>query len=109
MIQWLRLLNEQDISDKAQIKNKFIKTFDMQLTLLLSIPYILDGRELDLRKIIAADFIKSELDKTEYLYKNKFERCAGVIAEVALEKYLQVLCDKYKIKYKHNDTIEPLA
>jgi hypothetical protein len=43
------------------------------------------------------------------LYKSKFERCAGVIAGVALERYLQVLCDKYKIEYKHNDTIEPLA
>jgi hypothetical protein len=109
MIQWLRLFNEQDTSDKAQIIDNFIKTFDIQLNILLSIPFVLDSRELDLRKIIAADFIESELDKAEYLYKNKFERCAGVIAGVALERYLQVLCDKYKIEYKHNDTIEPLA
>jgi len=105
----LRLLNEQDTSDKAQIEDNFIKTFNIQLNILLSIPYVLDSRELDLRKIIAADFIESELDKAEYLYKSKFERCAGVIAGVALERYLQVLCDKYKIEYKHNDTIEPLA
>jgi hypothetical protein len=59
MIQWLRLLNEQDTSDKAQIEDNFIKTFDIQLNILLSIPYVLDSRELDLRKIIAADFIES--------------------------------------------------
>jgi hypothetical protein len=109
MIQWLRLINEQDTSDKTKIKDNFIKIFDIQLNILLSIPYVLDSRELDLRKIIAADFIESELDKAEYLYKNNFERCAGVIAGVALERHLQVLCDKYKIEYKHNDTIEPLA
>ncbi len=109
MIQWLRLLNEQDINDKAQIKDNFIKTFDIQLNILLSIPYVLDSRELDLRKIVAEGFIESELDKAEYLFKNKFERCAGVIAGVALERHLQVLCDKYQIEYRHNDTIGPLA
>ena len=109
MIQWLRLSNTLQTNDKDQIKDRFIKTFDMQLNILLSIPSVLGSKELDLRKIITADFIESELDKAEYLYRNKFERCAGVIAGVALERYLQALCDKYKIEYKHNDTIDPLA
>lgn len=109
MVQWLKLSNTHRINDKDQIKDYFIKTFDMQLNILLSIPSVLNSRELDLRTIIAANFIESELDKAEYLFKNKFERCAGVIAGVALERHLQVLCDKNEVDHKYSDTIEPLT
>ena len=66
-------------------------------------------KELSLRKIIASDFIDSELDKADYLFKIGFARCAGVLAGVALERYLKALCDMKQVEYKHDDTIEPLS
>jgi hypothetical protein len=88
---------------------RFIKSLEIQRSILLSVPFVADIKEMNMRKIIAADFIGSELDEADYLYRNGFERCGGVIAGVALERHLKTLCDIKDVKYKHDDTIEPLA
>jgi|WetSurMetagenome_2_1015567.scaffolds.fasta_scaffold00641_3 hypothetical protein len=95
--------------NKQKIINEFNISFELQRSILLSIPYVAEIKELNLRNIIASDFIDSELDKADYLYRSGFARCGGVLAGVALERHLKALCDMKKVEYKHNDTIEPLS
>jgi HEPN domain-containing protein len=110
VLNYIQLNNSIIISDSNRtIVNAFDNVFQLQRSILLSAPYVIEIKEYDLRKIITADLIDSELDKADYLYKTGFERCAGVIAGVALERYLKALCDKEKVEYKYDDTIEPLA
>ena len=95
--------------DKGRFIEDFINNFEIQRSIILSLPSVAEFREYDLRKIISVDFINTELDKADYLFRNKFERCAGVLAGVALEKHLRALCDIKNVEYKHDDTIEPLT
>lgn len=95
--------------NKQKIIENFNTRFELQRSILLSIPSVAEIKELSLRKIIASDFIDSELDKADYLINSGFARCAGVLAGIALERYLKALCDTKKLEYKYNDTIEPLS
>lgn len=95
--------------NKLEIIAEFNTRFELQRSILLSIPSVAEIKELSLRKIIASDFIDSELDKANYLFNNGFERCAGVLAGVAFERHLKALCEMKKVEYKHSDTIEPLS
>ncbi len=95
--------------NRQKIINEFNKLFELQRSILLSIPSVAEIKELSLRKLIASDFIDSELFKAEYLLKSGFARCAGVLAGVALERHLKTLCDIKKLEYRYDDTIEPLS
>ncbi|MFZ2473223.1 MAG: hypothetical protein WAW52_14930 [Methanothrix sp.] len=95
--------------DKPVIEKGFIEKFDNQRSILLSIRAVLEINDLCLRKTISADFIDSELVQADYLFRNGFERAAGAIAGVALEKYLKTECELNRVPYKYKDTIEPLA
>lgn len=95
--------------DKPVILRGFIEKFDNQRSILLSILSVLEIKEMSLKKIISADFINSELGEADYLLRNGFERAAGAVAGVALEKHLKTLCDMNGVPYKYKDTIEPLA
>jgi HEPN domain-containing protein len=95
--------------NKPKIIDRFNTYFELQRSILSSIPSVAEVKELNLRKIIASDFIDSELDKAEYLLRSGFARCAGVLAGVALERYLKALCDTKKLEYEYDDTIEPLS
>ena len=65
--------------------------------------------EQNLRKILTSNFIESEIDQAELLFRNGFERAAGALTGVALEMHLKALCDLHEVAYHHKDTIEPLA
>lgn len=94
-------------------RNSFTKDFrdkfEIQRSILLSIPDVFSIKEIRLREIISAAFVGKEIDEAEYLYDKQFYRCAGALAGVALEQHLRVLCDKYQLNYKQKDTIEPLV
>lgn len=95
--------------NKQKIINHFNTSFELQRSILSSIPSVAEVKELNLRKIIASDFIDSELDEADYLFRSGFARCAGVLAGVALERHLKALCEIKKVEYEHDDTIEPLS
>jgi hypothetical protein len=95
--------------DKQTVIDRFNDHFELQRSILLSILPVSEIKELSLRKIIASDFIDSELDKADYLFRSGFARCAGVLAGIALERYLKALCDIKRVEYRYDDTIEPLS
>jgi HEPN domain-containing protein len=95
--------------NKSKIVNDFSKRFGLQRDILFSIPSVAEVRVINLRKLISSDFINSELAKADYLFRSGFYRCAGVLAGVALERYLRAFCDLKGVEYKHDFTIEPLS
>lgn len=94
---------------KIEIINEFRYLFEIQRSIILSVPDVAKINENSLREIISANFVDREIEEAEYLYHKKFYRCAGALAGVALEQYLRMLCNKYGLEYQKKDTIEPLV
>jgi hypothetical protein len=65
--------------------SEFRDKFEIQRSILLSVPDVFSIKESNLREIISAAFVDREIDEAEYLYDKKFYRCAGALAGVALE------------------------
>lgn len=64
------------------------------------------NRLYEIRNLVQADLFDSELDAAEELLKNGFNRGAGAIAGVVLEKHLSEVCANHKITItKKNPTI----
>lgn len=109
VIDYLQLRSSQYTGDKSKIIESFVDKFEIQRSILLSIPDVAEIKELNLRRLISADFVETEIEQAEMLFKNGFHRAAGTLAGVALEKHLKTLCDINGVSYKPKDTIEPLA
>jgi hypothetical protein len=108
IMDYFQFRRHQYSNDKYKIIGEFLDQFEIQRSILTSIPYVAKIKEMDLREIISADFINREIEEAEFLFKNH-PRAAGALAGVALEKHLIVLCEKYQIDYQPKDTIEPLV
>ena len=106
---YLQLRRGQYSTDKEEIIERFINRFEIQRSILSSIPYIAKIKEMELREIISTDFVEREIEESELLFRKGHSRAAGALAGVALERHLKTLCDKYQIDYQKKDTIEPLV
>jgi hypothetical protein len=77
--------------------NGYMELFEIQRSILLSIPEIAKIKELDLRRVISTDLVKSELEYADCIFRNQkkgpCERAACVLAGVALERYLKTWCE----------------
>ena len=86
---------------RVQQHRRLTESFDRQVDLLLSVPDVVRTRALRLQKLIGVDIISADLDRAERLLDVKgvsrgaIIRAAGVIAAVALEKYLKLVADEY--------------
>jgi len=96
-------------SQKEEDINTFINKLDIQRGILIGIPDVIEVKEMNLRKLISADFVESELEEAEVLFNHKYIRGAGALAGVALEKHLKTMCDLNHIPYTFKDTIDPVA
>ncbi|OEC88280.1 MULTISPECIES: hypothetical protein [Methanobacterium] len=96
-------------TDKNLFIDKFLNKYDIQRGILLSIPDIIEVKEMKLRKLISADFVETELEEAELLFNHEFTRGAGALAGVALEKHLETMCQLNDVSYKPKATIDPLA
>ena len=101
------LVNVDEKKDLFQ--NRFIDALDEQVNILHTIIPIISLRETNFKKIITGDLLNSELEQAELLYEREYQRAAGAIAGVVLERYLKTLCEVNQIPIGGNDTIEPLA
>jgi len=109
IMDFLQFRRSQYCNNKDEIVKTFVDLFEIQRSILLTVPYVAEISEHKLREIISGDYIEREIEQAEYLYKIDCVRAAGALAGVALEQYLKVQCDKYEIEYKKKDTIEPLV
>ena len=89
--------------------NEFVRDLEAQLSILLSIPSVVEVKEMSLRELITADVARTEIEQAEILLDGGYERAAGSIAGVALELHLKTLCDVNEIPYPPKPTIETLV
>ena len=69
-----------------------IPRFRQQLSIVKSIRKRFRSSLFDIRQLAQADLFDSELDAAKELAKNKFNRAAGVVAGVVLERHLKEVC-----------------
>ncbi len=109
VLDYLRLGTSHYILTKEKVIAWFLRYFETQLSILVSIPSVVEVKEMGLRKLITADVARTEIEQAELLLDNGFERAAGSIAGVALELHLKTLCDVNGVSYPPKASIEPLA
>ncbi|HHQ4750181.1 hypothetical protein A9R10_12540 [Aeromonas piscicola] len=82
---------------------------EQQVAILNSIKRRFESSLYDIRQLVQADLLDSELDAARELLKHKFMRAAGAIAGVVLEKHLYEVCVAHNIKVtKKHPTIADL-
>jgi len=74
--------------------NHFKRNFEIQVSIINSVPDVLDARRYNYLKELSADVSLSELDEAQIILDSGFERAAGVIARVALEGFIKTF---YKV------------
>ncbi|QXQ05254.1 hypothetical protein KX816_13390 [Sphingosinicellaceae bacterium] len=82
--------------------NTAIALFDQQVAILKSAQKRFESSLFDIRSLVQADLLDSEISIARELLKNKFTRAAGAIAGVILEKHLLEISDNHKIVIKKN-------
>lgn len=86
-----------------------IPQFRQQLAIVKSVRARFESSLFDIRQLVQADLLDSELDAAAELAKNKFNRAAGAVAGVVLERHLAQVCDNHAIKpAKKEPTISEL-
>ncbi|ACL17824.1 hypothetical protein [Methanosphaerula palustris] len=109
IMDYLKFRHSQEAESKVKIIDEFVNRFEIQRSILYSVPYVAKISEHKLRDIISGDYIEREIEQSEYLYEKGFERAAGALAGVALEQYLRTQCDKNQIDYNKKETMVPLV
>lgn len=98
-------------SDTQKVLNAQNADFDSQRSILQSIPSKIQVEELKVRRQISEEVSQSELDTARDLFDEGEVRASGVVAGVALERYLLMKCENAsaEISYNYNDGIAALA
>ncbi len=80
--------------------------FVNQLNIIKSCQKRFESSLFDIKQLMQADLFDSELETAKELNKKGFNRGAGAIAGVVLEKHLSEVCDNHNVKIlKKNPTI----
>lgn len=74
-----------------------IPQFTQQLNILKSVKNKFESSLFDIKQLVQADLFDSELEVAKELLKNKFERAAGAVSGVVLEKHLNQVCENHKV------------
>ena len=77
-----------------------IPRFQQQLSMVKSIGRRFESSLFDIRQLAQADLFDSELEAAQGLAKNGFNRAAGVVAGVVLERHLKEVCINHGIKIR---------
>jgi hypothetical protein len=87
-------------------RNAAISHYDQQLSIIKACEARFSSSLFDIRQMIQADLLDSEIEAAEHLAKYKFARAAGAVAGVVLERHLSQVCDDHDLKTgKKNPTI----
>lgn len=83
-----------------------ISHFQQQFSILNAAQARFESSLLDIRQILQADLMDSEIETAEHLARYKFTRAAGAIAGVVLERHLSQICKDHELEIKKkNPTI----
>lgn len=98
-------------SDPQDVINNQNSDFDSMRNIVQSIPSRIHAEELKVRRQISENISQSELRAARNLFDEGEVRASGVIAGVALERYLLMKCENAssEVDFKHDDGINPLS
>lgn len=83
-----------------------IPRVSQQIAILKSVEARFKSSLFDIKSLMQADLLDSEIDAAQLLHKHKFYRAAGAICGVVLEKHLGEVCSQHNITFrKKNLTI----
>jgi hypothetical protein len=86
-----------------------IPHFDQQVAIIEAAKARFSSSIFEIRQLVQADLLDSELESAEVLAKHKFTRAAGAVAGVVLERHLRQVCtDRSFTTGKKNPTISDL-
>lgn len=104
-------LEKEARKDTRKVLNNHNSDFDAQRGILESIPPKVQVEELRVRRQISEKVSQTELDRARRLYDDGEIRASGVVAGVALERYLLMKCENAasEISYSYSDGISTLA
>ena len=90
--------------------NHFRNNFSAQIAMVDSLSSTLEYETLKLSQLVARDLLFDELEQTTLLIDKGFVECAGMLAGVAMERQLKVLCDNSNppVIYSNKDTLGSL-
>ena len=74
-----------------------IPHFEQPLAIIEAAQARFESSLFEIRQLVQADLLDSELEAAEELAKHKFFRAAGTVAGVVLEKQLAQVCDDHKL------------
>lgn len=74
-----------------------VPQFRQQLSILKAAQSRFESSLFEIRQLMQADILDSEIDAARELLKNKFLRAAGAIAGVVLERHLRQVCEDHAI------------
>jgi hypothetical protein len=97
------------VRGRTSYLDTFYLAFEGQIGIVAAIPGAIALRALDLRGLVSADLLDSELDAAQVLLDNGFIRAAGAVAGVVAEGHLKLLHDQASLAYDKNDGIYKLA
>ena len=83
-----------------------VMRFYTQFQILISVERRFESTLFDIKQLVQADLLDSEVESARELCKNGFLRAAGVVAGVVLESHLLQVCKNHSITIrKRNPTI----
>jgi hypothetical protein len=87
-------------------KGSAIPHFNQQLAIVQAAEARFESSLFDIRQMVQADILDSEIEAAEHLLKFNFVRAAGALAGVVLERHLAQVTENHKINIKKkNPTI----
>lgn len=88
----------------------FKTNFSAQIAIVEAIPQGLEFEKIKLSQLLARDLLTDELNQAGELLDKGFIECAGMLAGVALERQLKVICDNSipLVVYSDKDTLGDL-
>jgi len=96
------ITGKKAFDDLATISSKF----NIQLEILKSVKVIFNSSLFNIKQLLQADLLDSEIDSSKELLKNGYLRASGVVAGVVLETHLLQVCNSHNITInKNNPTI----
>jgi hypothetical protein len=92
--------------DKVVDASAAIPQFQQQLAIVKAAQARLDSSLFEIRQLVQADVLDSEIEAAEVLAKHKFARAAGALSGVVLERHLSQVCADHHLPIgKKNPTI----
>jgi hypothetical protein len=86
--------------EKIAAPEDAIPKFRQQLKIIESLKNKFESSLFDIRTLVQADLLDSELDVASELNEKGFVRASGAVAGVVLEGHLQQVCDNHNINVK---------